>query len=1081
MDLANVHTIQCLFSLSLSLCVFVACQPAIPAEIEAFAEQLPAEIDYNYHVRPILSEHCFSCHGPDENKREANLRLDLAEEAHSNILESGKVAIQPRSLGNSEVFHRITSEEVDYKMPPDEAKIPLTNQQKAILLKWIKQGANYKPHWAFVKPVQQNTESKPKTDWTQNKIDEFVFTRLEKENLAPAQQASKETLIRRVAFDLTGLPPTITEIDEFLADDSPEAYENLVERSLASPAYGERMAAYWMDVARYADSDGYLDDKHRDFSPYRDWVIEAFNENMPYDRFVSLQVAGDLMPDAGMDEILPTAFNRLHKKNSEAGIDLEEFRVEYVADKTNTFGKAFMGLTMECARCHAHKYDPISHEDYYSLFAFFNQTDEIGHAVYGPDITPGPALLLADEEVQQQIEFIQQQLSKQEVELTKLKATLRTEANSNQYQKFDIETIKEGLAKKKLAHYSFDTIINSAKDKLSPNLVTSQPPAKIRDPFQKEGVKGKALFNTDYSLATLGEKVGWFERTDPFTIDFWVYPDTTYTEASVFLHCEDWRLGYKGYSMHLENNHLKFQMSHAYPQNALEVKTKKAIPPKTWTHVTLSYDGSSKANGVRIYLNGQLTDLQTNKDNLYKGILYEYSIHTYGFIGFQLGKRDGNLPMVDGGIDELQIFNGQLSALEVLLLHDESSIDEVLEHPQKSQSLKDEWQLSQMPSWIAMQTKLSQSRGELNELTNAIPEIMVMKELPVARPTFVLNRGNYDSPTTEVNPTTPAHILPFPKEMPANRLGLAQWLFHPDHPLTARVMVNRIWEMHFGKGLVSTQEDFGNQGALPTHPALLDWLAVWFQESGWDIKALHKLIVMSATYQQSSAISQDALAADPENKLLARGARFRFSAEMIRDNALAISGLLAPKIGGPSVYPYQPEGIWDDLSNKSWRYPYLQQPGEGLYRRSLYTVWKRTAPPPSMLLFDANDRSGCTVQRKNSSTPLQALVLLNDPQYIEAARILAEQTMQQFEGVDKQIEHAFRATTGRHPDQQEVLTLNDLYQKEQTHYAQNENAALDYLGVGELERNQMLNPAHTAALAVTINALMNTDEAYTRK
>ena len=1080
MDPPKVHNVQQL-SISLLICILAACQPAIPSEIEELANQLPSDIDYNYHVRPILSEHCFSCHGPDENKREANLRLDIAEEAHKLILESGNVAIHPKNLRTSEVFHRITSNDVDYKMPPDEAKIPLTNHQKAILIQWIEQGANYKPHWAFVKPQQQPAESSTHSDWVQNEIDEFVLARLEKENLVPSPKASKETLIRRVAFDLTGLPPTVDDIDDFLADSRSDAFEKLVERTLASPAYGERMAAYWMDVARYADSDGYLDDKHRDFSPYRDWVIQAFNENMTYERFVSLQIAGDLMPNAGIDEILPTAFNRLHKKNSEAGIDLEEFRVEYVADKTNTFGKAFMGLTMECARCHAHKYDPISHEDYYSLFAFFNQTDEIGHAVYGPDITPGPALLLADEDAQQQIEFIQQQLSKQEDDLKSLEATLHAEFNSHQSQDIDIEDIKYELAQKRLAHYAFDTIIETASGNLSPNLVNKKTPANINDPVQKEGIKGKALFNTDYSLASLGEKVGWFDRTDPFSIDFWIYPDTIYSEAAVFLHCEDWRLGYKGYSMHLDNNHLKFQMSHAYPQNALELKTKKPMPAKTWTHITLTYDGSSKAKGVNLYVNGQLAEVEHNKDNLYKGILYEYSIHTYGFIGFQLGKRDGISPMVNGGIDELQIFNGQLSTLEVLFLHEESSMVEALDHSQKQKSLQQDWHLAKNPSWNSLQQELTQSRKELNEIMNAIPEIMVMKELPEVRPSFVLNRGNYDSPTTEVKPSTPTQVLPFSEELPPNRLGLAQWLFHPDHPLTARVMVNRIWEMHFGTGLVKTQEDFGNQGALPTHPKLLDWLAVWFQESGWDIKALHKFIVMSATYQQSSTISIDALASDPENKLLARGARFRFSAEMIRDNALAVSGLLAHKIGGPSVYPYQPEGIWDDLSNKSWRYPYLQEPGEGLYRRSLYTVWKRTAPPPSMLLFDANDRSGCTVQRKNSSTPLQALVLLNDPQYVEAARRLAEQTIQDFEEVDKQITHIFRATTGRHPDQQEVHTLSDLYQREQTHYAQNEKEALDYLSVGELERNETLNPAHTAALAVTINALMNTDEAYTRK
>ncbi len=1067
--------------LCLSSSYFFSCQTSIPTEIKQELANLPDKMDYNFHVKPILSEHCFSCHGPDEKKRQANLRLDQATIAYQQLTPSGKIPIVPNKLAQSEVFHQIISEDAAYQMPPPEAKSPLSNRQKAILIKWIEQGAVYQPHWAF---VNQAPPAVPALsgDWGKNEIDKFVLNRLSQTTLKPSNRATKETLVRRIAFDLTGLPPTLGQIDAFLADNSAQAYEKILDQFLASPAYGERMAAYWMDVARYADSDGYLDDKHREVSPYRDWVIEAFNENMPYDKFVTLQVAGDLLPNASKEEILPTAFNRLHKKNSEAGIDLEEFRVEYVADKVNTFGKAFLGLTVECARCHTHKYDPISHEDYYSLFAFYNQTDEIGHAVYGPDITPGPALLLTDEAIDKQLAFINQKIKAQEADVSKQQRQFIEEKDNHFLSAFDKQVIETQLQEKLTDYYPFDEKVKSKGEReFSPNKLSRKRPAKLGESILEKGIKGNALFNTDYSAAFLGDKVGWFDRMDAFSIDFWVYPDRIYEEASVFLHCEDWRLGYKGYSLHLEDNELVFIMARAHPQNAIQVRTVEALPSKKWTHLTITYDGSSRAEGVKLYISGKAANTKIDIDNLYKGILFEPNIHTYGFGGFQLGKRDGIQTMNGGGIDELRFFNQKLSALEVLYLQAENALDPILATPNLYAELIQEWQLNQEKALLAQQDSLTRSRQRLNLLMNEVPEIMVMKDLKTPRPTFVLDRGDFDSPSQAVNPRTPPSILAFPANFPKNRLGLAQWLFHKDNPLTARVMVNRIWQMHFGKGLVTTQEDFGNQGALPTHPELLDWLANWFIKSGWDMKALHRLIINSTTYQQSGVISQAALDIDPENKFLARGARFRLSAEMIRDNAIAISGLLVRKVGGKSVYPYQPAGLWDEISTKHWRYKYLQTPGEGLYRRSLYTVWKRTSPPPSMLLFDANDRSTCTVQRKRTNTPLQALVLLNDPQFVEAARVLAENTIGQTKELNQQIEIVFRQTTGRFPDEKEITTLLKLYHTEIQHFEENTKATIGYLSVGEIPYNRRLAPERTAALAVIANALMNTDEGFTRK
>ncbi|MEL6250692.1 MAG: DUF1553 domain-containing protein [Bacteroidota bacterium] len=1041
-----------------------ACGPTLPDKVAEAYDQLPEKIDYNFHVRPILSEHCFSCHGPDEKKREAGLRLDIAEEAFERVEASGLYAIQPKSLSESELVYRILEEDTEQLMPPPEAKIPLTETQKAVLIKWIEEGAEYKKHWAFVKP-----EDKEHSFGEKHPIDFFVERKWEEKSLSPNPKASRENLIRRASFDLRGLPPSLEEMDQFLADTSSAAYPKLVQKYLDSPDYGERMAAYWMDLARYADSDGYLDDKHRDFSPWRDWVIQAFNRNMPYDSFVSLQLAGDLMPDADLDQILPTAFNRLHKKNSEAGIELEEFRVEYVADKTNTFGKAFLGLTLECARCHTHKYDPISQADYYSIFAFFNQTDEIGHAVYGPDITPGPALLLADKDAESQISYLKKKIREGEKSLEKALSSSAIEK-----QAISTADLNRSLTSKLQAYYPFDKVNTKGKQSLSPEKYGKQKPARLNEAQMKTGIKGQALFNTDYSSAFLGEKVGWFERTDPFSIDFWVYPNEVYEEASIFLHCEDWRLGYKGYSLHLENNQLKFLMAHAFPSNSLQLTSKIPIPAQRWSHISLTYDGSSRAKGVNVYVDGKELEMLVEVDNLYKGILYEANIHTYGFGGFQLGKRDGVLPMDGGGIDELRIYEGELTPLEIAYLHDPDLINNANETERK------EWKLRQLSEIKIQQARLQKDRVELNKIQNSISEIMVMKDLPEYRKTFVLNRGVYDDHAEEVFPQTPTSVLPYIEEFPQNRLGLTQWLFHPDNPLTARVIVNRVWEMHFGKGLVKTQEDFGNQGALPSHPELLDYLALWFQENGWDLKALHAFILSSETYQLSSEIEKEALEQDPENTYLARGARLRLSAEMIRDNALAVSGLLVKKLGGPSVYPYQPEGLWDEISNKHWRYPYLQKPGEGLYRRSLYTIWKRTAPPPSMLIFDANDRSNCTVQRKQTSTPLQALALLNDPQYLEAARVIAEKLMQEEELLNERIQAGFRLLTGRQASDNEMLLLKELYQKERKYFEQNMEAAAAYLSVGEYKSESEMDKISCAALAVVIHGIMNTEEAYTR-
>lgn len=1085
MKIRNAFLLLC--CLLWSLFTGTGCREHFPID-ESLAQSLPDRIDFNFHVKPILSDRCFACHGPDEEKREAGLALHDRDLTLAELRDNpGRFAIVPGKPGRSEVVRRIHTGDPELAMPPPESNLQLSDYEIAVLTKWIEQGAEYRPHWSFIPPASAKLPEVAHREWPRNEIDRFILDRLEQDGLSPAVEAEKETLIRRLSFDLRGLPPSLEEIDAFLVDDSPDAYEHLVDRFLSSSGYGERMAAHWLDVARYADSDGYLDDKHRDFSPWRDWVIRAFNENLPYDDFITWQLAGDLLPGATREQVLATAFNRLHKKNSEAGIVFEEFRVEYVADRTNTLGKAILGLSLECARCHDHKYDPISQQEYFELFAFFNSTDEMGHAVYGPDQTPGPALLLTDEEVDRQLDFINAQIAERERALAD--AAAKTDEAFDRWltrNPLRPEDIQEKLREDLSVYIPFDRIDPLEGEKATtPNLAPGGQPAALRNPLLQKGARGNAFFVTDYNSGSLPKEIGVYERTEPFSIDLWVYPDTFYKEAGIFLTCENLRLGYKGYSLHLKDNRLQFIIAHSWPQNAIEVRSVDPLPARQWTKVTITYDGSSRAAGVQLFLNGEQAEVHVERDHLYKGILYEWDIHTYGFNGFTFGQRDKVTPFKRGGLDELRIYDRALTPLEILSLYDPAAAGSLLEAP--ADAIADRWLLPYYQHYVdrrlpLFRDSLQASRRRANELYNAIPEIMVMGDLPAPRPTYVLDRGLYDAPTEQVFPTTPESILPFPKEAPPNRLGLARWLFDDRHPLTARVIVNRIWQLHFGRGLVKTSEDFGAQGDLPSHPELLDWLAVWFRDSGWDLKALHRKIVLSAAYRQSSVIDPEKYERDPENVLLARGPRFRLPAEMIRDNALAISGLLVDKVGGESVYPYQPEGLWDEISNKSWRYRYLQEPGEGLYRRSLYTIWKRTAPPPSMKIFDIADRDVCTVRRRPTNTPLQALVLLNDPQYQEAARAVAQRILQgENQSVDEQLTAAFRLAIGRRPDVEERQRLLQFYEQEKERFRQDEEKMAAFLSIGETPADPDLPPESLAALSLVVNSLMNTDEAIMRR
>ena len=740
--------------------------------------QLPDSIDFSFHIKPILSDRCFTCHGPDKNAVEGGLSLNKAEDAYAAIGENkDRYAIVPGDLEKSQLVKRIFNEDPNLVMPPPDSNLSLTTYEKELLKKWVEQGAVYKEHWAFVAPKDPSVPTIENDNWSQNEIDKFILDELDIQGFSPSKKAKNEQLIRRLYFSITGLPPSVEQVNTFLKDPSPEAYEAVVDSLLETTDYAEYMAADWMDVARYADTHGYQDDFERIMWPWRDWVIHAFKKNMPYDQFVTYQLAGDMIPNATKESILATGFNRNHKITAEGGVIPEEYRIEYVEDRTNTFGTAFLGMTMECARCHDHKYDPLSQKEHFQLFSFFNNVDEDG---------------------------------------------------------------------------------------LMPNA---------------------------------------------------------------------------------------------------------RIIPKPYMAIT-----KEEANGVLDFVN-----------------------------------------------------------------MDKSS----------------------MP----------------------IVEVMIMEDMPQARETFVLNRGVYDQPTDQVFPDTPEAILPFPEEFPKNRLGLSQWLFHKDNPLTARVAINRLWQRMFGKGLVESSYDFGNQGALPSHPELLDYLAVKFQKDGWDLRQMIKYMALSATYQQSSEISEEMQEKDPENRYLARASRLRLSAEMIRDQALKISGLLNTEVGGPSVKPYQPEGIWEETTGGGGgsTASYVQSEGGDLYRKSLYTFWKRTVPPPSMITFDASSRDLCSVKRQETNTPLQALVLLNDPQLIEAARAIAIKALgKKSQDLGGQIGYIFQNATSRVPDTEELEVLQNFYSDALEKIKTGDIVPEEYLSIGEFTEVPDTSLETLTALALTAQTIMNLDETITR-
>ncbi len=1023
------------------------------------AQSAMDEVDFDREIRPILSDRCYVCHGPDAATRQADLRLDVREEALG--------VLSPGNPADSELLRRILSEDADEVMPPPASKLSLSQRERQLIAAWITQGAEWKQHWAFAPRSQPALPEVRSMDLVAGAIDRFLLSRREKEELSFAPLAAKEKLIRRGTFDMTGMPPTLGEIDAFLADDSPQAFENVVDRLLESDHYGQRMASDWLDIARYSDTYGYQVDRDRYVWPWRDWVIRAFNANMPYDQFVIEQLAGDLLPGATDDQILATTFNRLHPQKVEGGSTEEEFRVEYVADRTQTFATAFLGLTMECARCHDHKYDPISQQEYYQLFAFFNNIDESGLYSYFTRSVPTPTLALTRNAPHQS-----------RAELQAKVAALPRQAPETSFDPGDAEAVEQALE------------------------VRGKPPIEVVDFSQVAGRNTKttdARGNPAVRLTgddAVGLKTGNFTRYQPFSVSLSIHVPDVKERAVVFHRSRAWTdAGSRGYQLLIEDGKLSASLVHFWPGNAISVKTREPLPVNRWTDIAVVYDGSVDANGLSIFVDGKRAAVDVIKNRLTKNITGGGGNH------IAIGQRFRDRGLTGGQVSSFRVYDRQLSELEVGVLHDDETTRKSFQDaiaagglpPHQQQVLVEHLRLNDSTEHDAHRARLRAAREQLCRSLDGLTEIMVMRELPEPKPAYILRRGLYSERLEEVSAETPAVFPAMDESLPKNRLGLARWLTSPEHPLTARVAVNHFWQLIFGQGLVRTPEDFGRQGAPPTHPELLDWLANDFVAHGWDVQRLLKQMVMSRAYRQSTSASQQLLQRDPANELLARAPAYRLPAEMLRDNVLAVSGLLVDKIGGPPVRPYELAASFKASKPDK---------GEGLYRRSLYTYWKRTGPAPVMLALDAAKRDVCRVKREHTSSPLQALAMLNGPQFVEASRALSQRLIHRHgkDQTDGIAIDMFRTLTSRTPSDVERSILTELFHAQREHFLDAPEAAAKYLSNGEYGSyrrstgdsavggtgfdTQRMSDADLATLAAwssVANTLINHDECVTKR
>jgi hypothetical protein len=1027
----------------------------------AVADESVRPVDFDRDIRPILSDKCFTCHGPDEQQRASGLRLDVRESAFA--ARDGKSAIVPNDLNASVLHQRITSTDADQKMPPEDSGQELSDAEIQLLARWIQEGAKWTEHWAFLRPAKHELPLLEDQQWCRNPIDHWVLQKLYQENLKPSAEADRRTLIRRVTLDLTGLPPTPAEVEAFLADQSPTAYETVVDRLLASPRFGEHMAATWLDAARYADTSGYQNDGPRSMWRWRDWVIEAFNSNMPFDQFTVEQIAGDLLENASLNQRIATGFNRNHRGNSEGGIIAEEYQVEYVVDRVDTTATVWLGLTMGCARCHDHKYDPIRQTEFYQVFAYFNNVPENGRALKEGN---SPPMIRAPRPFEEErLRELDQQIKTTESRIRELDATLvvtQREWELSVAATSDMDwSVTDGLVN----HMAFDlSLYDQARKMDSVFDVASSP--------YSPGAVGHSIDLHNGSFVNAGDTAS-FGYMDKFSIALWLRAEEA--NGTVISRMTPVEEG-AGYSLQLRNGLLQVNLINRWLDDAIRLESRQSLPLNQWCHVTMTYDGSRVARGVQVYVNGQPFEMNIILDRINQ--TFALPLETLRIGG-------GALPFT-GAIDDVRIYNRDVSAGEAELIAVAQSISDLLRLKTEDRTASQQEKLTQYFILHHASAEIRDAHLSLRKLQHerrvyeeSLPSVMVMEEMTTPRKAHVLVRGQYDNPGEEVQPGVPTVFPPIPEDVPNNRLGFARWLVNPQHPLTARVAVNRIWQKYFGQGLVRTTEDFGSQGDRPSHPELLDWLAVDFVESGWNMKVMHRLIVMSATYRQSSGVSSELLRLDPENRLLARGPRRRLPAEAIRDQALFLSGLLNEHLGGPSVYPYQPDGLWKEIATIT---DYPQSHGPDLYRRSLYSFWKRTVAPPTMVTLDASSREACVVQRSRTNTPLQALALMNDVTFVEAARVFSQRMMTECaDDPAQQISQAFMMATAREPRPEELAILQRSYERNLGLYEIDPEAAKQLIHSGEFAVNADLNPAKLAALTTVTSLILNLDEVVTKE
>jgi hypothetical protein len=1007
------------------------------------------QLSFNRDVRPILSEHCWQCHGFDEGARKAGLRLDVRDQALA-AAASGNVAVVPGHPEKSELVRRITADDADLRMPPADFPKPLTAGQVETLRKWIAEGAEYQRHWSF-EPLQlpaipqQSSEADP--------IDAFVAERLHQQGLTFAPAASRETLLRRVSFDLTGLPPTLEDLDR-----QDESYEDFVDRLLESPHFGERMAVDWLDAARYADTNGYFSDKPRQIWLWRDWVIDAFNRNQPFDEFTIEQLAGDLLPNATTSQRIATGFNRNHVANNETGIIDEEFRTEYVVDRVDTTMTTWLGLTVACAQCHDHKYDPISQREFYQLFSFFNNVPETG-LITNDD--PPPVMTVSTPEMDRQLADLSAAAAAAMTAFDQRREDLNSRLSA--WEATALTSLPVVPTDGTLFHEAFE--VAPLK---SPSTVAGTG-LKFRSGIRAQAATFDATQHVEVSLPE-------FSTDAPWTIGLWVLPDGSLSCPVSKIEPEGDR---RGVELLWQKGRVFVNLVERWGLSALEVATQQPVRSGQWHHVVVTCDGSRSAAGLRVYIDGHPAPVDVRRDSL--------TGTTNNAEPLRIGRRDSGLGYY-GTIDEVRILQRSLSEQTVSDWFDADRIRGIIETRSSVRSGSDTEVLQDYfidqhgdPSLQTARELVQTTQQAEREFRASIPTTLVMEELPEPRKTHVLLRGQYDQPGDLVQPGVPAVIGKWPEAAARNRLGLARWIVSREHPLTARVAVNRLWAQCFGDGLVRTMNDFGTQGEPPTHPELLDWLAVTFRDSGWDVKALLKRIVTSRTYRQDSAFTVDSQGVvDPQNRWLGRGAAYRMSAEMIRDQALAVSGLLQTKVGGPSAKPYQPPGLWEEVSYNA-EDTYVPDQGEGRWRRSLYTYLKRQAPPPAFLAFDGVTREKCAVRRTRTNTPLQSLVLLNDRTYLEAAQALAAVVLSESPADATRLMQLFRRVLLRPPPDAEAQQLMTLLHRQRQRFSAAPDAAKDLMAEAGVVSDGKHPTEELAAWTVVAHTILNLDETVTRR